>query len=265
MIDTTDSATAIARIIQLAVAPVFLLAGVGAFLNVCASRLARIVDRGRALEPLILASRGDEHDRLIRELRVVDRRMRLVSTAITATAKSAMFASRSCGASAAISTATTACAPIPAAHARLSTEHIRRNSGIPQTPSGALARAYGSTKGLPTSTVTTTTSANPAVEIAADQSDRDSRPSGPKSSATAVYAAKNTAPPRCRTLTISPLRRARLIWSRVRSSAMPPPAPLPLREPPRPTSWPLRSRLRSTASVRPSSARLIPVHPVLSR
>ena len=91
MIDTTDSATAIARIIQLAVAPVFLLAGVGAFLNVCAARLARIVDRGRALEPLILASRGAEHDRLIRELRTVDRRMQLVSSAITATVASAVL------------------------------------------------------------------------------------------------------------------------------------------------------------------------------
>ena len=33
----------LAQIIQLAVAPVFLLAGLGAFLNVCASRLARIL------------------------------------------------------------------------------------------------------------------------------------------------------------------------------------------------------------------------------
>nr|MBA3729393.1 DUF2721 domain-containing protein [Sphingomonas sp.] len=72
----------VAQIIQLAVAPVFLLAGVGAFLNVCAGRLARIVDRARGLEPRIPASRGPEHDRLIAELRVLDRRMGLVSQAI---------------------------------------------------------------------------------------------------------------------------------------------------------------------------------------
>ena len=54
----------LAQIIQLAVAPVFLLAGLGAFLNVCAGRLARIVDRMRKLEPRILESRGEEHDRL---------------------------------------------------------------------------------------------------------------------------------------------------------------------------------------------------------
>ena len=52
----------VAQIIQLAVAPVFLLAGIGAFLNVCAGRLARIVDRARGLEARILASRGSEHD-----------------------------------------------------------------------------------------------------------------------------------------------------------------------------------------------------------
>ena len=42
------SVTTVAQIIQLAVAPVFLLAGIGAFLNVCAGRLSRIVDRARS-------------------------------------------------------------------------------------------------------------------------------------------------------------------------------------------------------------------------
>ncbi|MFL6756235.1 MAG: DUF2721 domain-containing protein, partial [Sphingomicrobium sp.] len=64
----------LAQIIQLAIAPVFLLAGLGSFLNVCAGRLARIVDRARKLEPRILESRGEEHDRLIREIRMLDRR-----------------------------------------------------------------------------------------------------------------------------------------------------------------------------------------------
>jgi hypothetical protein len=81
----------VAQIIQLAVAPVFLLAGIGAFLNVCAGRLARIVDRARGLEPLILASRGAEHDRLIAELRVLDRRMGLVSQAIFLSVLSALM------------------------------------------------------------------------------------------------------------------------------------------------------------------------------
>ncbi len=74
--------THLAQIIQLAIAPVFLLAGLGAFLNVCAGRLARIVDRARRLEPRILESRGEEHDRLIREVRMLDRRIRVVNAAI---------------------------------------------------------------------------------------------------------------------------------------------------------------------------------------
>jgi MFS family permease len=81
----------VAQIIQLAVAPVFLLAGVGAFLNVCAGRLARIVDRARELEPRILDSRGLEHDRLLGELRVLDRRMALVSQAIFLSVLSALL------------------------------------------------------------------------------------------------------------------------------------------------------------------------------
>ncbi len=48
------SVVTVAQVIQLAVAPVFLLAGIGAFLNVCAGRLSRIVDRARTVEPLLL-------------------------------------------------------------------------------------------------------------------------------------------------------------------------------------------------------------------
>ena len=76
------SVTTVAEIVRLAVAPVFLLSGIGAFLNVCASRLSRIIDRSRAVEPRLLESRGTEHDRWIGELRVLDKRMSLVSWAI---------------------------------------------------------------------------------------------------------------------------------------------------------------------------------------
>jgi hypothetical protein len=74
--------TEIADIIQSALGPVFLLAGIGAFLNVCAGRLSRIVDRARQIEPLLLGSRGADHDRYLREIRILDRRMKLVSRAI---------------------------------------------------------------------------------------------------------------------------------------------------------------------------------------
>ena len=76
------SVTAVGQIIQLSVAPVFLLAGIGAFLNVCAGRLSRIVERSRTVEPMLLAARGREHDRRLGEMRTLDRRMALVSWAI---------------------------------------------------------------------------------------------------------------------------------------------------------------------------------------
>ena len=82
MLQTDTSIATVAQIIQLAVAPVFLLAGISGFLNVCAGRLSRIVDRARSVEPLLLASRGAEHGRHLREIRVLDRRMALVSWAI---------------------------------------------------------------------------------------------------------------------------------------------------------------------------------------
>ncbi|MDQ3479518.1 MAG: DUF2721 domain-containing protein [Pseudomonadota bacterium] len=72
----------VANIIQTVLAPVFLLAGIGAFLNACTGRLARIVDRTRQIEPDLLMSRGADHDRLLAEIRTLDRRIVLVSRAI---------------------------------------------------------------------------------------------------------------------------------------------------------------------------------------
>lgn len=68
--------------IQLATAPVFFLAGIGAFLNVIAGRLARVVDRARTLEALLPDARGGERRRYIDELKTLDRRMTFASQAI---------------------------------------------------------------------------------------------------------------------------------------------------------------------------------------
>ena len=89
--DITTTNNEVAMVIQAAVAPVFLLAGIGAFLNVCVSRLARIVDRSRSLEPKLLASRGDEHDRIIQELRLLDRRIRIVNAAVLLSVSAAVL------------------------------------------------------------------------------------------------------------------------------------------------------------------------------
>jgi hypothetical protein len=81
----------VAEVVRVAVAPVFLLSGIGAFLNVCAARLSRIVDRSRFIEPMLLASRGEEHDRWVGELRILDRRMQLVNLATALSVLSAIF------------------------------------------------------------------------------------------------------------------------------------------------------------------------------
>ena len=50
MNEIANQVSSVAHVIQLAVAPVFLLAGVGALLGVLTNRLARVVDRFHALE-----------------------------------------------------------------------------------------------------------------------------------------------------------------------------------------------------------------------
>ncbi|OYW86808.1 MAG: hypothetical protein B7Z20_06565 [Sphingobium sp. 32-64-5] len=72
----------VADTIRLAVAPVFLLTAIGGFLNVCASRLARVIDRARAVEKLLTSSRGKDHDRYINEIRTLDRRIGIINFSI---------------------------------------------------------------------------------------------------------------------------------------------------------------------------------------
>jgi hypothetical protein len=83
--------SAIAHLIQLAIAPVFLLAGIGAILNVLAQRLARVVDRARALEKEFEALGDGQRDRAAAELVLLDRRMSVVNQAISACTASALF------------------------------------------------------------------------------------------------------------------------------------------------------------------------------
>lgn len=88
---TSTEVSQVAHTIQLAVAPVFLLAGIVAFINVCAARLARVIDRARNVERLVLETVGDEHDRLISEIRVLDRRIKVVNRAILLSVLSALL------------------------------------------------------------------------------------------------------------------------------------------------------------------------------
>jgi hypothetical protein len=72
---TVGSISTVAHTIQLAVAPVFLLAGIGGILNVVAGRLARVVDRVRMLERDIPTAEAALRDQELRELAILDRRM----------------------------------------------------------------------------------------------------------------------------------------------------------------------------------------------
>ena len=81
MINASDL-TEVARTIQTALAPVFLLTGISGMLNVLSGRLGRVVDRARRLEHLYGETEGSEHNRHVAELRVLDRRITLVGDAI---------------------------------------------------------------------------------------------------------------------------------------------------------------------------------------
>ena len=87
----TAAVSAIAYQIQLAVAPVFLLAGIGAFLNVMAQRLARTVERSRSLEREFASFDEDTRRLATAELHILERRTTVVNLAITACTASALF------------------------------------------------------------------------------------------------------------------------------------------------------------------------------
>ena len=79
-----EDITNVTRAIQLALAPVFLLTGIAGLLNVMTNRLARIVDRARAIQknPDADAFPGEESFGL--RLHRLERRRHFTSIAITA-------------------------------------------------------------------------------------------------------------------------------------------------------------------------------------
>jgi hypothetical protein len=82
--------TDVSEAIQLALAPVFLLTGIAGMLNVMASRLARIIDRGRQLTESEWA-RSASPVAIEAELLALDRRRHLTSRAITACTLAALL------------------------------------------------------------------------------------------------------------------------------------------------------------------------------
>ena len=81
--------TTVAHVIQLSVAPVFLLTGVGTILNVITSRLSRIIDRFRTLEKKQeVANTGMS---LVDEMRILAQRERVIYWAISLCTLSALL------------------------------------------------------------------------------------------------------------------------------------------------------------------------------
>jgi len=75
--------SAIAHVIQLAVAPVFLLTGIGAILAVMTNRLGRIIDRARVLEAKMDGADPEHLKILHADLATLSRRAKLIGRAIT--------------------------------------------------------------------------------------------------------------------------------------------------------------------------------------
>lgn len=82
----------ITHVIQLSIAPVFLLTAVGTLLSVLTNRLGRAVDRRRALDDLIDSSvSGVAAGRAMTELAVIARRVTLIYRAIVLAVVCALF------------------------------------------------------------------------------------------------------------------------------------------------------------------------------
>jgi len=82
-VETVNAVSTVAHVIQLAVAPVFLLTGVGAILAVLINRLARVVDRFRVLERGLPGVRRGHKVAYQDEMKRLSRRARLIQRAIT--------------------------------------------------------------------------------------------------------------------------------------------------------------------------------------
>ncbi len=79
----TSQTVDIAHLIQVALTPIFLISAIGVTLNVLTSRLARIVDRARAMEDRLLTGSAAHDTRdLDAQLRVLARRSRWINAAI---------------------------------------------------------------------------------------------------------------------------------------------------------------------------------------
>ena len=81
----------ITRVIQLAVAPVFMLTAIGTIINALAGRLARAIDRRRVLDDLVLTQEGQSRDDMVSELQILAKRIKLILWAMALAVFSALL------------------------------------------------------------------------------------------------------------------------------------------------------------------------------
>ncbi|HXZ54857.1 MAG TPA: DUF2721 domain-containing protein [Burkholderiales bacterium] len=86
-----EHVTDVARLIQLAVAPVFLLTAVGTIIGVLSTRLGRAVDRSRLLEDRLRQLQPEGQKAARQELSLLSRRTRLVYGAMVLAVICALF------------------------------------------------------------------------------------------------------------------------------------------------------------------------------
>lgn len=86
-----DNVIDVTRLIQLAVAPVFLLTAVGTIIGVLSARLGRAVDRSRTLEERLRQLQPEAQKNVRAELGFLDRRVRLVYGSIVLAVLCALF------------------------------------------------------------------------------------------------------------------------------------------------------------------------------
>jgi hypothetical protein len=88
---TEEPIATLAHVIQMSVAPVFLLTGIAGLLNVLAGRLGRVIDHARAMERALPDAAPPESATLHGRLRTLATRARWINVAISLCVASAIF------------------------------------------------------------------------------------------------------------------------------------------------------------------------------
>ena len=86
---TSPEISDIAHVVQMAVAPVFLLTGVGSILAVLTTRMGRVIDRAHRIDSFI--DNGKDPAHYARELDTLRQRLGIIHQAITLCSLSAFF------------------------------------------------------------------------------------------------------------------------------------------------------------------------------